>query len=130
MINERNNGIIIADTEDGFSVSPMVECATRYPLMTEEFRKIQQEQYELFCRKSLNYGTGNISLGSTLETSDDVKLSLTGIWFRMQDKINRLKQLVVLSKDDLVGESLEDTYSDLSNYSIISQIVGRGKWGK
>jgi len=46
------------------------------------------------------------------------------------DKINRLKQLVLLNKEDVVSETVEDTYSDLSVYSIISQIVSRGKWGK
>jgi hypothetical protein len=109
---------------------PISECESRYPQMTGEFKRLQREQYELFCRKSLNYGTGNISLGSTLEFADDIKLSLTGIWFRQQDKINRLKQLVVLGEADTVNESVQDTYSDLSNYSIIAQIVSNGKWGK
>jgi hypothetical protein len=41
-----------------------------------------------------------------------------------------LKQLVVLNKQDLVGESLEDTFQDLSVYGIIAQIVSNGKWAK
>jgi hypothetical protein len=65
-----------------------------------------------------------------LETDDDKKLSLTGLWFRMNDKIQRLKQLVVLGKNDTVGESIQDTYSDLSVYGVIAQIVSRGKWAK
>jgi len=48
----------------------------------------------------------------------------------MNDKIQRLKQLVVLGKDDTVGESIQDTYSDLSVYGVIAQIVSRGKWAK
>jgi hypothetical protein len=48
----------------------------------------------------------------------------------MNDKINRLKQLVVLGKQDLVNESIQDSFSDLSVYGIIAQIVSRGKWGK
>ena len=43
-------------------------------------------QYETFCKKQRNYGPGNISVGSELVTKDDVKLSLTGLWFRMNDK--------------------------------------------
>ncbi len=87
-------------------------------------------QYELFCLKQSNYGPNNISVGTKLETAEDKKLSLTGLWFRMNDKIQRLKQLVVLSKEDSVGESIEDTFQDLSVYGIIAQIVSNGKWAK
>jgi hypothetical protein len=48
----------------------------------------------------------------------------------MNDKINRLKQLVVLDKPDLVNESITDTYQDLSIYNIIAQLVLNKKWGK
>jgi hypothetical protein len=105
-------------------------CEEKYPQMTAEFKKILKEQYETFCKKNKNYGIGNISVGTNLETPEEVKLSLTGIWFRSMDKINRIRQLVVMEHKDEVGESIADTYQDLSVYSIISQIVQRGKWGK
>lgn len=101
-----------------------------YPEMTDEFKMIMFTQYELFCKKQLNYGPSNISVGTQLESKEDVKLSLTGLWFRMTDKINRLKQLVVLGQSDTVGESINDTYQDLSVYSIIAQVVNNGKWAK
>ena len=101
-----------------------------YPEMTDEFKRIMFTQYELFCLKQSNYGPNNISVGTKLETAEDKKLSLTGLWFRMNDKIQRLKQLVVLSKEDSVGESIEDTFQDLSVYGIIAQIVSNGKWAK
>lgn len=101
-----------------------------YPEMTDEFKMIMYTQYELFCKKQLNYGPSNISVGTSLETQEDVKLSLTGLWFRMNDKIQRLKQLVVLGQSDTVGESINDTYQDLSVYGIIAQIVKNGKWAK
>ena len=101
-----------------------------YPEMTDEFKMIMYTQYELFCKKQLNYGPSNISVGTSLETKDDIKLSLTGLWFRMNDKIQRLKQLVVLGQSDTVGESINDTYQDLSVYGIIAQIVSNGKWAK
>jgi hypothetical protein len=101
-----------------------------YPEMTDEFKMIMYTQYELFCKKQLNYGPSNISVGTSLETQEDVKLSLTGLWFRMNDKIQRLKQLVVLGQSDNVGESINDTYQDLSVYGIIAQIVKNGKWAK
>lgn len=101
-----------------------------YPEMTDEFKRLMFTQYELFCLKQSNYGPNNISVGTKLETDEDKKLSLTGLWFRMNDKIQRLKQLVVLSKEDSVGESIEDTFQDLSVYGIIAQIVSNGKWAK
>ena len=59
----------------------------------------------LFCKKQKNYGPGNISVGTNLESNDDVKLSLTGLWFRLNDKVQRLKQLIVFGHKDTVGES-------------------------
>ena len=106
------------------------EVEKLYPETTMEFKRILFDQYELFCKKQLNYGPSNISVGSNLETEEEIKVSLTGLWFRMNDKINRLKQLVVMGGKDSVGESVQDTYQDLSVYGIIAQIVKNGKWGK
>lgn len=106
------------------------EVEKLYPETTMEFKRILFDQYELFCKKQLNYGPSNISVGSNLETPEEIKVSLTGLWFRMNDKINRLKQLVVMGGKDSVGESIQDTYQDLSVYGIIAQIVKNGKWGK
>ena len=64
------------------------------------------EQYILFCKKHRNYGTSNINVGTNLDTDSDVKLALTGLWFRMNDKIQRLRQLVVNGEPDTVGESV------------------------
>lgn len=105
-------------------------CERVYPETTKEFKQIQAEMYETFCKKQRNYGPGNISVGTELKTKEDIKLSLTGLWFRKTDKINRLKQLVILGHPDEVGESIKDTYEDLSIYGIISQLVCRSKWGK
>jgi hypothetical protein len=102
----------------------------QYPEMTAEYLRIIMEGYETFCSKQSNYGPGNISVGTTLQTDEDKKLSLTGLWFRMNDKIQRLKQLVVLGKQDNVGEAIDDTYQDLSVYGVIAQLVSRGKWAK
>ena len=46
----------------------------------------------------------------------------------MNDKIQRLKQLVVLGEPDTVGESITDTFQDLSVYGIISQLVQQKKF--
>jgi len=103
-------------------------CETSYPELTTEYKKIMMNQYVLFCKKHRNYGTGNINVGTNLDTDGDVKLALTGLWFRMNDKIQRLKQLVINGEPDTVGESSVDTYQDLSVYGIIAQIVSQKKF--
>ena len=110
--------------------SPIEYCERMYPQTTDEFKKIQQEMYETFCAKQRNYGPDNISVGTQLRDEKEIRLSLTGLFFRMNDKIQRIKQLVVMGEPDEVGESIADTYQDLSVYAIIAQIVQRKKWGK
>ena len=106
------------------------EVEENYPETTKMFKEIMAEQYELFCLKQSNYGPDNISLGTSLEKKEDRKMSQMGLWFRMNDKIQRLKQLVVLGQPDEVGENIQDTYEDMSVYGIIAQIVQRKKWAK
>ena len=111
------------------SASIIKQMEKEWPEMTKEFKRLQKEQYELFCRKQMDYGPKNISVGTDLRTDEDVKLSLTGLWFRINDKIERLKQLVVFDKA-AQNEPMIDAFSDLSVYGIIAQIVHRKKWGK
>tara|TARA_A100001515_G_scaffold111928_1_gene92998 strand:+ start:127 stop:510 length:384 start_codon:yes stop_codon:yes gene_type:complete len=102
-----------------------------WPQMTAEFKKIQRDQYELFLHKQHDYGPGNISVGTMLQTPEEIKLSLTGLWFRMNDKLQRVKTLLMNNRESAVkDEPLEDAYLDVSNYGIMATIVGRGKWGK
>ncbi len=108
----------------------VTEMEKKFPVMTAEFKRIQQAQYELFCAKQSNYGPDNISMGSSLERQDDRKLSLQGLFFRINDKVNRYKQMIMFGSQDAVGESLDDTFKDISVYGIIAQLVQSGKWGK
>ena len=102
-----------------------------WPQMTAEFQKIQREQYELFLHKQHDYGPGNISVGTQLQTEEEIKLSLTGLWFRMNDKIQRLKTLLMGGRESAVnGEPMEDAFLDVSNYGSMATIVKNGKWGK
>ena len=102
-----------------------------WPQMTAEFRKLQREQYELFLHKQHDYGPGNISVGTQLKTKEEINLSLTGLWFRMNDKLQRVKTLLMNDRESAVkDEPLEDAYLDVSNYGIMATLVGRGKWGK
>ena len=103
----------------------------KYPEMTQEFRQIQKEQYELFCRKQYDYGPQNIAVGTILKTKEDIKLSLLGLWFRMNDKIERMKTLLLRNGNNVVeGEPVTDSFSDVSNYGVMAQVVARGKWAK
>tara|TARA_B100001115_G_scaffold145241_1_gene113374 strand:+ start:233 stop:646 length:414 start_codon:yes stop_codon:yes gene_type:complete len=102
-----------------------------YPEMTSEFKKIQRDQYELFCRKQYDYGPQNIAVGTILKTDDDIKLSLLGIWFRINDKVERIKTLLMRDgKNSVQDEPVTDSFSDVSNYGVMAQVVARGKWAK
>jgi hypothetical protein len=102
-----------------------------YPELAKSFKKIQDSQYELFAAKMLSYGIDNISMGTPLETKEDIKLSLTSIWIRVNDKMNRLKNLVLKSNDNpLDNEPTIDAWIDITNYGIIAQLVTEGKWKK
>jgi len=110
---------------------PIHQVENDFPEMTAEFKRLQKEQYNLFCKKQHDYGPGNIAVGTQLVTNEEIKLSLTGLWFRMNDKIQRLRNLLMSGKVAAVqDEPIEDAYLDVSNYGIMATIVKNGKWGK
>ena len=115
-------------TGDGGDIVTMME--KEWPEMTAEFRRLQREQYELFLHKQHDYGPVNISVGTQLQTEEEIQLSLTGLWFRMNDKIQRLKTMLMTKRESAVDEPMEDAYLDVSNYGIMATIVKNGKWGK
>ena len=101
----------------------------KYPETTKMFQDIQFNQWELFCKKQKDYGPKNISVGTNLETEEEVKLALTGLWFRMNDKMQRFQQIVINNQEP-ENESLMDTFMDLANYALIAQLVKEKAWGK
>tara|TARA_B100000424_G_scaffold49650_1_gene35030 strand:+ start:3588 stop:3974 length:387 start_codon:yes stop_codon:yes gene_type:complete len=126
---------VIKDTKSSMPRSKTDNVITQmekeWPEMTAEFRRLQREQYELFLHKQHDYGPGNISVGTMLQTPEEVKLSLTGLWFRMNDKLQRVKTLLMHGRESAVkDEPLEDAYLDVSNYGIMATIVKNGKWGR
>ena len=103
----------------------------KYPNMTSEFQKIQREQSELFLHKQHDYGPQNIAVGQMLVNEEEKRLSLMGIWFRINDKVERIKTILMRGDNgSLEGEGLVDSYSDISNYGVMAQVVARGKWAK
>ena len=101
----------------------------KYPETSKTFQDIQFNQWQLFCKKQKDYGPGNISVGTNLETDEEVKLALMALWFKMNDKIQRLKQLVIHNQEP-ENESLMDSFMDLANYALIAQLVKKQVWGK
>tara|TARA_R110000751_G_C13697163_1_gene472978 strand:- start:365 stop:709 length:345 start_codon:yes stop_codon:yes gene_type:complete len=106
------------------------EIENMYPETCTEFKSIQKEQYETFCKKQYDYGQHNITLGMDLSDPDNRHLSITAIIIRINDKIQRLFNLVLKRKAKAQNEPVEDAFKDLSVYGIIAQIVTNGKWGK
>ena len=131
-------------TTDEIIGSTINDFENTYPELAKEFRQIQKEQYNLtfsqqiqkeqynlFAGKMLDYGLGNIALGSNLAEDEDIQLSLTGVWLRCNDKINRLKNMLKRKGKSYVSdEPMIDSFIDISNYGIIAQLVMRGKWKK
>ena len=115
-------------TIDGLSVVEVFE--TEYPELSEEFKQITKEMYEMFAAKHMDYGLNNIALGGDLTNAEDKKFSLTGLAIRLTDKISRLKNLLINGKNYVKGEGMEDTFIDIANYGIIGLLVGRDKWKK
>ena len=100
-----------------------------YPHIYNGYMAIVEEQLELFSKKHLDYGMANISAGTLLQTEDERSFALTGLWYRISDKISRWKNLLINNKQ-INNEPLTDTYQDIVNYGIIAQLVERGLWKK
>ena len=96
----------------------------KFPETMYTFERLNKEQYELFAKKQHDYGPGNISMGGNKE------LSLIGLIVRINDKVQRLMNLVVKHNRDAQNEPVMDAFKDLSVYGIIAQIVSEDKWGK
>jgi len=81
------------------------------------FELVCDEMLEMFIKKHKDYGKGNI-----LDTRE------LGIAFRVSDKLNRLKHLLINSKNP-VNESIEETWVDIGVYVIIAVMLRRN-WFK
>lgn len=100
--------------------------------MMKRFNQITDEQYKLFCKKQYDYGSGNITLGGDLENEEDRMFALTALVIRMNDKVNRLKNIIVKHRGNnaVADETYLDAFRDLSIYSVIAQLVSEKVWGK
>ena len=81
-----------------------------------EWAMICKEIFELFKEKQLDYGPHNIGLGQ-----DNAVLT------RITDKFMRLHTLYGTGREPN-NESIEDTWKDLADYSVIALMCIRGHW--
>ena len=116
-------------TKKDDDLNPIEFIERHYPETSREFLRIQKEQYELFCKKQMDYGPSNISMGTGNGNAVNKKLATTALVVRINDKVQRLLNLVVTNDREAQNEPTEDAFKDLSVYGIIAQIVNNGKWG-
>jgi hypothetical protein len=98
-----------------------------YPTIYNGYQSIIDEQFELFAKKHLDYGMHNVSAGTNLDNSDEIEFAMTGLWYRLSDKINRWKNMIISGRE-AQNETIIDTFQDVTNYGIIAQLVKRGMW--
>lgn len=104
-----------------------LEC----PQTVAEFKRIQEDHYKVFCLKHHDYGPHNITTGEDVSTDIGKRISLSAIIFRLNDKIQRLKHLILVKLQlETTNESVSDSFLDIANFAIIAEIVKRGIWGK
>lgn len=98
-----------------------------YPTIYNGYKQIIDEQFELFAKKHLDYGMHNVTAGTNLDTPDEIEFAMTGLWYRISDKINRWKNMIISGRK-AQNETIVDTFQDITNYGIIAQLVKRGMW--
>lgn len=86
--------------------------------LDEAFDEILREMLKTFIAKNKDYGKGNI-----LDTGE------MGIIFRINDKINRLKNLQMSQKQPN-NESVDDSWLDIGVYAAIAILLRSGKFKK
>ena len=100
-----------------------------FPTIYNGYMAVMEEQLELFSKKHLDYGMHNITAGTGLQTKEEREFALSGLWYRMSDKINRWKNLIITSRKPQ-NETIIDTFQDICNYAIIAQLVENDQWRK
>jgi hypothetical protein len=123
--------LLLSKETDAVSIEIIDKLTEMYPETVEAFKDEMLEEFITFCKKQYDYGPGNISVGTQLQTDKEVMISLKGLWFRMNDKIQRLFN-IILVRDSLnaANESVEDAWQDLAVYGKICKLVKHKQWGK
>lgn len=85
----------------------------------EDVENTFNELKGLLISKHIDYGPKNIS--------DSPGGPVNGLRVRMHDKLARINNLIDKGRDPQ-HESLEDSFKDMANYSIIALLVLRQQW--
>lgn len=82
------------------------------------FNEVSDELLEMFLKKHRDYGKGNI-----------LSIKELGITFRMSEKTERLKNLLMTKKKP-ANESIEESMIDIGVYAVIAVMFRRGWFQK
>src|SRR3990167_5276573 len=87
--------------------------------LDQSFQKIADELLATFIQKHKDYGKGNI-----------LSIKELGIVFRLAEKIERLKNLLMNPGQTPQNESIADNIKDIAVYAIIMEMFRRGEFQK
>ncbi len=87
--------------------------------LDESFTKIADELLATFIQKHKDYGKGNI-----------LSIKELGIAFRLTEKIERLKNLLMNPTQAPINESISDNIKDIAVYAILMEMYRRGQFQK
>ena len=79
--------------------------------MVDKFKQITDEMVKLYERKNSDYGS---SIHDTY-----MKYGAVAYLVRMEDKINRIRNIVLSGNQKVEDEKIHDSLVDLANYSIL-----------
>ena len=82
--------------------------------------EVYEDLANILTSKQLDYGPGNIN--------NAPGGAINGILVRMNDKMERLKNLTYHSEGEPQNESIDDSLIDIANYAVIAMMVRRGSW--
>jgi len=85
--------------------------------LDEAFEIVTKEMLEMFRKKHKDYGKGNI-----------LDMGELGIAFRISEKFNRIKHLLMAGKKP-ENESVEESWIDIGVYAVIAVLLKRS-WFK
>ena len=87
--------------------------------LEDSFQKICDELLATFIQKHKDYGKGNI-----------ISIKELGITFRLAEKIERLKNLLMNPTQTPANESIVDNVKDIAVYAVILEMFRRGEFQK
>lgn len=87
--------------------------------LDESFKKICDELLATFIQKHKDYGKGNI-----------LNIKELGITFRLAEKIERLKNLLMNPSSTPANESIADNIKDIAVYAVIMEMFRKGEFQK